>query len=494
MKKAIISLISGNLASKFLGLAREMIVAALFGTGYVNGAYRVAQTGTLVPVNFLVSDSLTAFIPLFKKFRSEDKDKAILFFWVMQAIFLIFSALLTVGAYLFVEQWINIIAPGLDQKTKSLSESMLLIMSLGISLYLSSALINYIEMANDDFTPMSLRPSIQNIGMLIGALFAYYLHNPLYLAWGFTIGYVFFFIWVLLRGLKARLITMPKAATMASVKEIISCFWETIKPLIILPFAYQGNIAAERAVATLISLTAISALDYAKFINETLLLIVSTPVALAGLVNWAGDSKEVLTAKLKKAMKTMLIISVPISIFIYLNSEMIVSILFARGKFDQISIDSTANILRGMSIGLWANVVGYVLVKALTSQFKNRIVLIVMLCCIACNASFNLIFFKHYNEMTLGLGNSLYGVVMLILALSFLNLWGGVIELAASIILTSLIYIALTLLIDSHTSIRMSFFINSVFFIFFWTGCVLLIPSWRNLIVNAVNRNGKKEV
>lgn len=53
--------------SKVLGLVREVLMAKFFGTGDVNGAYRIAQTGTLVPINFMTSDSLnSAFIPLYK--------------------------------------------------------------------------------------------------------------------------------------------------------------------------------------------------------------------------------------------------------------------------------------------------------------------------------------------------------------------------------------------------------------------------------------------
>lgn len=492
MKKAITSLVSGNLASKLLGLIREMVVAALFGTGYVNGAYRVAQTGTLVPVNFLVSDSLTAFIPLFKKFREEDEDKALLFFWLMQFFFLIFSVVLTVGAFLFVDEWLSLLAPGLDPKTRALSESMLLIMSLGIILYLSSALINYIEMANEDFTPMSLRPSIQNLGMLIGAFFAYYLHDPLYLAWGFTVGYVFFFLWVLKRGLKKKIIALPSKVQRIDIKDVMKSFWATIKPLVFLPFLYQGNIAIERAVATLISLTAISALDYAKFINETLLLIVSTPVALVGLVNWSGETKQGLTLKLAKAIKIILIISFPISLFIYLNSEMIVSILFERGRFNKESIDVTAMILKGMSVGLWANVVGYVLVKALTAQFRNGTVLIIMLFSVVANALFNVLSYEHYREISLGLGNSLYGIVMFLSAMTYLKLWGEFKKIILPILMSSIIYLAVSYSVEMIDRSMFTFYINSAVFLLFWSGCVFLIPSWRMLIVKEIVSRGKK--
>ena len=52
MKKAISQLLGGNMLSKVLGLVREVLMAKFFGTGDVNGAYRIAQTGTLVPIDF----------------------------------------------------------------------------------------------------------------------------------------------------------------------------------------------------------------------------------------------------------------------------------------------------------------------------------------------------------------------------------------------------------------------------------------------------------
>ncbi|MDS0113612.1 hypothetical protein QYE88_27510, partial [Enterobacter hormaechei subsp. steigerwaltii] len=77
MKKAISQLLGGNMLSKVLGLVREVLMAKFFGTGDVNGAYRIAQTGTLVPINFMTSDSLnSAFIPLYKKYLTENEFRA----------------------------------------------------------------------------------------------------------------------------------------------------------------------------------------------------------------------------------------------------------------------------------------------------------------------------------------------------------------------------------------------------------------------------------
>ncbi|TDS86239.1 putative peptidoglycan lipid II flippase [Rahnella sp. BIGb0236] len=479
MRKAIVSLISGNLLSKALGLIREVIVAALFGTGYINGAYRVAQTGTLVPVNFLVSDSLTAFIPLYKKFYSESVNKGQLFFWSMQAIFLIFSVVLTSCAILFVDFWLTIIAPGLDERTRELSRSMLIIMSLGITLYLSSALINYVEMAHDDFLPMSMRPSIQNFGMLLGALFAYIIGNPVYLAWGFTFSYLVFFIWVLIRGLSKGILNFPQKVDKNILKDVIFNFWTTLKPLILLPFLYQGNIAVERAVATLISITAVSALDYAKFITETLLLVVSTPVALAGLASWGGLQPENIKSKLIDTFSLLIIFAVPVSLFLGIHANLVVTILFARGKFDSTSIVVTTHILQGMSLGLWANVISYVLIKALNAQFKNKIVMLIMTLGLIVNASFNMLFYQHFNEMTLGLGYSLYGLITLIGCVYSLGIWKEISKKFYIILMSSVTYIFICFYEIPVSNIYLNILINGLVFSIFWSGVVIMTPSLR---------------
>jgi len=43
---------------KIIGFFREMLMAALFGTGVYVGAYRVAQTGMLMPIDLFLTNSL----------------------------------------------------------------------------------------------------------------------------------------------------------------------------------------------------------------------------------------------------------------------------------------------------------------------------------------------------------------------------------------------------------------------------------------------------
>src|SRR6185312_9803391 len=137
MRKAISQLVGGNLLSKLLGMGREVFVAALFGTGAIVGAFRVAQTCTLVPITFFPSASLnSASIPLYKRYLLESRAKADALLWTVIALFFIFSSAIVVGLWVGAPAWVSVLAPKLDQRTESIAISMLQVMSLGVPFYL----------------------------------------------------------------------------------------------------------------------------------------------------------------------------------------------------------------------------------------------------------------------------------------------------------------------------------------------------------------------
>ncbi|WP_409420430.1 lipid II flippase MurJ [Pseudaeromonas sp. ZJS20] len=426
MRSNIIKLFSGNFISKILGFAREVIFAGTLGTGAEIGAYRVAQTGTLVPINFLTSDSLnSAFIPLYIKFRNGPDGEHVvsLYTWVMLALFSAFSILLTLIVLLGSYFWVSILAPGLDDKVKELASTMLDIMGYGIPAYIVSVLGVFICIANDDFVPMALRPSIQNVGLLAGALLFLLFGDPAWLAWGFTISYGFFFLYITFRLLNRRFIEWPKKWCRLDVKLIVNSFWCTIKPLLLLPVLSQGNIAVERAVASLVGLVAVSALDYAKFTTETIFFLISMPVAFVGLSSWSGLDNAQVKERIANTAKAMLFIAVPLSSIVGQNASLIVDVMFSRGQFDAASASVTTSILVGMSFGIWAQAIGYVLIKGLSATFKNNVVLMVMAVSLVINSIFNLIFYKHFGAITLGLANSIYAIVLFFLCVRALDLW-----------------------------------------------------------------------
>src|SRR5690242_15376074 len=76
-RRLALSLLTGGLLGKVAGLARELLLAAFYGTGDVVAAFRIAQAASLVPVNFITSDALNAgFLPLYQGRRDDDPDDA----------------------------------------------------------------------------------------------------------------------------------------------------------------------------------------------------------------------------------------------------------------------------------------------------------------------------------------------------------------------------------------------------------------------------------
>lgn len=488
MRKAISQLVSGNLLSKLLGMGREVFVAGLFGTGAIVGAFRIAQTCTLVPINFFTSDSLnSAFIPLYKRFLAESKAKADSLLWSVIALFSLLSLAIVVGLWVGAPVWVSLLAPGLDQDTAAIATSMLQIMGLGVPFYLLTALLNYLAMAHNDFVPMAARASVQSVGLVAGAILAYVLQRPVWFAWGFSACYMFFGLWSLLRAVNAGSLQRP-AWDRIQTMEVLSAFWVALRPVILLPVMLQGNIMVERAVASRIGLTAISALDYARFITETLLYLVSMPVAFAGLTNWSGIGDDKLRAQLGKIISLLLLVTIPMSSFLATHSDLLVRLAYARGAFDANSVRATSDILFGTALGLWAQVIGYILLKALSSQLRNRTVFLVMTAALLANIALNVSLYGCFGPVTLGLGNSLYGLVLLVATLWALKLLPHFLRSSWMLMVGVIGYVALDSILPALGNVWLHGCIEACFAIFWWSTLVLVVPSLRRLVVSVIKR------
>lgn len=489
MRKAAGLLFAGNLISKLLGFGREIIIAALFGTGQTIGAFRIAQAGTAVPINFLTSDSLnSAFIPLYIQYKKESITKAESLFFALVGLFSFFSILITLGLWFAAGPWVTLLAPGLEQGTASLAESMIKIMGLGIPFYIISALFNFLSVANNDFSPMAARPIVQNIGLIGGALLAYITSEPLMFAWSFPASFAAFSFWNIWRTFTTKLVVLPTSFNWPECSDLLKAFWKTLRPLLLLPFFLQGNIVVERMVASLIGLAAISSLDYARFVTETMILLISVPIAFAGLSRWSGLKAEALHKHLTKILTTMLIIAIPASLFLSINASLVVHALYVRGAFDAESAKITTEILFGTTIGLWAQVIGYVLIKGLNAQLRNRAVLWVMIAALLANVVFNLSMYSYLGATTLGLGNSAYGLALLGGTLTALKLWREFFTCARMVALGGAGYLFLSSWLPFYTNIWISLALAISFAAMYWTVWISLVPSLRNVVKGIISR------
>ncbi|KAA0017904.1 virulence factor MviN [Salinicola corii] len=489
MMRAIVQVFSGNLLSKLLGAVREVLTAACFGTGATAGAYRVAQTGTLVPVNFFTSDSLNAaFIPLYKRYLVESPDKAIVLLWEILGLFTLLSVAIGYGLAVLAPLWVETLAPGLGSVAMTTAVELLRVMALGVPFYLWSMIFIFQAMAHDDFVPMALRPSVQNLGMIAGVLLAYFTGHVSWLAWGFTASYMGLFGWSLYRAVVTRSLRWPEAWQRGELREVARAFWLTLRPLLLLPVMLQGNIVTERAVASMISLTAVAAIDYSRFVTETIILLLAMPIAYVGLSSWSVLGREALDRQLRRVTMLLLLVAVPGSLFLYDNAVSIVDVVYARGAFDAVSSTTTAAILQGAAIGLWAQVVGYVLIKALNAKMRNRQVLWIMAAALFGNVMTNLLLYRWLGAWTLGLGNAVYGLLLFLGTVWACGLAKSILRYLPILAVACCGYLLCGQWIPAPDHELSRLFCNALFAAIYWSIIVLVIPAFRQCIVDLIRQ------
>lgn len=493
MRRAVIQVVLGNTASKALGLGREVLTAALFGTGQIIGAYRIAQTGTIVPVNFFTSETLNAaFIPQYSRLRAVSVDKAQTLFWCLLPAFAGLATAIALALWLLASLWVGIVAPGLPHAAASLAARMLRVTALGVPGYLLAVLVMFLSAANHDFAPLALRPIAQNCGVISGTAVAFLLHSPIFIAWGFSGGYLAFAVWAATRAWNAGHMAFPKFWSRPAVGEVLRAFWLTLRPLLLLPVMLQGYIVVERAVASMISVSAISGLDYARFVTETVTLVISMPIAITGLAEWASLGRKAMQNQLQRILLPMLVIAGPICAFLAIHAGSLVSVLYARGAFNAESIRVTAAILRGIAFGLWAQVLGYVLIKALNAQTRNRAAVTIMALALLGNVAFDLLLYRYLNAITLGLGNTLYGIILLIGTTTALGLWRSLLRCLRPIAAGLGGYFLLSLLLPRIRQPVAELAEAVAFTVAYWLAWVALVPSLRRGIFPLLTRGAPR--
>ncbi|WP_196812847.1 murein biosynthesis integral membrane protein MurJ [Cupriavidus sp. WS] len=455
-----------------------MLLAALFGTSAATAALRVAQVATLVPVNFFTADSLSAgFLPLYGRYTARNDGYAQSLFLLVSIAMSAVSVMVALFLFAGAPLWISLIAPGFDEGTKAYAVLFVRVMSAGVPFYVVGGLFSYLEMANGEYRLASVRATVQSVGMILGTVLAFVRKEVVWLAWGFTLAYLFYAIWGAARVCRRDWISRPLSLTRVRAKDIGHEFWRVMKPLLLLPLLLQGNIVAERAVASLLGTDTVAALDYARFITDTGVLLLAVPVGLAGLATIGRMSDEQLNFTLNKIIPLLLLATVPLSIALAVNSKLLISLVYERGAFDSGSTKLTGVILVGCAAGFWAQVISYVLIKVMNARFRNREVFIFMAAGLLANTVINVGLYQLIGPVVLGLGNCAYGIVILACCCWRMKLADLFIRRAACFSVAAVVYV---LLGRSVPTVGWQGLIAAVVLFFaYWIGVIVFIPILR---------------
>ncbi len=406
-----------TLASRLLGLVRDVIQAFFFGTGMAADAFSVAtRIPTLLRDLFAEGAMSAAFVPTFTRYlKTEGKDAA----WrlgsqVINAL-LVVTGLLVVLGMVFAEPVARYYAEGyLDDPDKFALTVWLTRVNMPFLLLVAVAaacmgMLNALRR----FAAPAMAPALYNVvfivctAVLTPAFMAAGVEPALALSLGMLLGGVAQIAaqWPSLRaeGYQHRWTLNVRDPALREVLFLMG-------PGSIGVAAAQINLLVNTWLATH-EPGAASALNYAFRMMYMPIGIIGVSVATAAIPEITRHATDrafgEMRATVSWGVRLMLMLSVPATVGLMVLAHPIIALIFERGEFDPASTGLTASLLLGYAPGI----VGYSVVKIASPSFyalrDARTPVMVSLLTIAANLGLNLWLFRVYGVFGLALGTAI---------------------------------------------------------------------------------------
>jgi len=371
---SILSLLT--LGSRVLGLAREMVKAALLGTSALSDAFTVAfMIPNLLRRLFAEGSIAVAFIPTFKGYLLEaNKEKTKEF---LSSFFTLVSFLVTIAVMLGVLA-APLVVPIFGMQAFDETVFLTRLMFPFLAFISVAAFFQGILNSVNIFAPTGFAPILLNIAPIVCALaLAPFTKNPARaMAIGILIGgfleAAIQLPFVLKRGFHFPLTGLKKAFTNPGTRAV----FRLIGPTIIGMAAYQLNDLVSTALAGNAGPGVVSSLQFSLRLQELILGVFAVSIGTVLLPDLAGHAKSGRWAdyndRLIAAMDIIALITIPITFFALVQGETLVRLLFQARSFNEESVRLTTTAFFFHIPGLFFIALNRILAPAFYAQSDSK--------------------------------------------------------------------------------------------------------------------------
>lgn len=406
----------GNLLGKGLALFREIVFAQAFGTGPVAAGFRVAQSVSFVPASLVSNDILPgAFVPSYAREVRNNSDRAALLARSYALAVSVLVAIPTVAVVLYARPIVDAIVPGGSPGMKEQAAAFLQILAWCIPAYGLSAVFALILVTHGRVGAQSLRPALQSVGLLAGTLLAITTGHLALLAGGFVAAWI---VYALMTGgicWSGGYFKTPQGFSLTVAGKFLLADGRRILPLLPLPIVVQASILTERFFASLGDEGLLASVDYARTISDSVMSLIAVPLGILGLTRLSGLRAPDFRRVMLRAVNVTLLAVPLLGALIVVFAPDIVSLIYERGAFDSAAVTVTAQVLMGQSVLLVAQVLGYFLVRATMAEGRNRIVFYATCFAVLSQVGVQALVLTPLGAVALGLGPSVYGLVLAVI-------------------------------------------------------------------------------
>ncbi|MFN8459098.1 MAG: murein biosynthesis integral membrane protein MurJ [Anaerolineae bacterium] len=362
MARAASLIAAGNVASRVLGLARETVIANLFGATELVSAFRVAQIIPTMLYDLLVGGMVSsALVPLFSEQAERDRREL----WGQASLVLSLAVVVLGAAVLLIElaaPWVAILmAAGLFENGHNSNALLqtttrLIRLTTPAVLFLSlSGIITGLLYALKRFALPAFTAAIFNATMVGVALLG---------VWGFGWGIEVLALGLLLGAFLQLALQLPGLRD-AHLRFVIDLKHPALRRIgkLYLPIIFglvisQIAIALDRNLASRTGLQSIAWMQNATTLIQFPLGLVSAAISLAILPSLsrlaavAAAGLDDFIATLAKGLRLVLVLIIPATVALFILAQPIIALIFQHGKFTAFDTQQTALALRLYLLGL----------------------------------------------------------------------------------------------------------------------------------------------
>ena len=375
MLRGILTVGGWTMGSRLLGFGRDILIAALAGTGGVADAFFVANK---LPNMFrrLFGEGAfnAAFVPEFTGLLATEGHEAAKGF-AQQAISVLAFWLLgiTVLGEVFMPSVMHVLAPGFTEEPGKfeLAVDLARITFPYLILICLAALLSGVLNGLDRFAAAAAAPMLYNL-CSIAAMLLLTRYVPTVghaLAWGVStagVAQLALLVWATRRAGMALVVPRPRLTPAMRV------LLRRMGPGLVGASAMQLNQVVDVIVGSLLPPGAISLLYYADRVNQLPLGTIGAAVGTALLPLLSrqvrGPDPAMAVTTLNRALEYALVLTIPAALALIVSGYPILAVLFQRGAFPLSSAYLASQSLAAYALGLPF----FVLVKVLAPAFFAR--------------------------------------------------------------------------------------------------------------------------
>lgn len=419
-------LIGGALLGKVLGFVREIAMAHALGISFVADGFRGSITAVFLPLLPLQGDTVPAvLIPLHKQWR--EQGVAAERFACLGAVILLAASAIMAMVLVLDQAWLHLLVGGFSPEAFALTRRFVMVMALAMPASAVFGCLSSVELSLGRSRLTSLRASVQNVGVMIGLVIMTITGETIAIPWCFTLTFNAIALWGGVTLWREGHLA-PERIRPSAMWDVAAEFLRRLRPLLVQPFADIGQTWLERLLASGSGTGSVASLDYARTLTESALFLVSQPVGYAVLAK--GDAPAADTERRMAAIaRPILALALPTSIFLVVAAPDVVRLVFARGAFAAEAVEKTSLALQGISGGLWAATLGWILIRMLNAAGRNAAAAWVLVGAYAVNGLVDLSLVGPFGPLGLGLGEAARGIVLLLGTAAALQCLPGLLRL-----------------------------------------------------------------